>query len=61
MGKLLFLVLVLPEAFVAVSCYAIFIRRMKDREKRRASCGSICFPKHENKSKKENPIEKTIY
>ena len=60
MGKLLFLVLVLPEAFVAVSCYAIFIRRMKDREKRRGLWIQSVFPKHEKKQKvkKENPIRK---
>ena len=60
MGKLLFLVLVLPEAFVAVSCYAIFIRRMKDREKRRVLWIQSVFPKHEKKQKvkKENPIRK---
>ena len=51
MGKLLFLVLVLPEAFVAVSCYAIFIRRMKDREKRRGLWIQSVFPKHEKKQK----------
>ena len=49
LGKLLFLVLVLPEAFVAVSCYAIFIRRMKDREKRRVLWIQSVFPKHEKK------------
>ena len=60
LGKLLFLVLVLPEAFVAVSCYAIFIRRMKDREKRRVLWIQSVFPKHEKKQKvkKENPIRK---
>ena len=51
LGKLLFLVLVLPEAFVAVSCYAIFIRRMKDREKRRVLWIQSVFPKHEKKQK----------
>ncbi len=58
--KLLFLVLVLPEAFVAVSCYAIFIRRMKDREKREG-CGSDLFfqnTKKNRKSKRENPVKK---
>ena len=49
LGKLLFLVLVLPEAFVAVSCYAIFIRRMKDREKRRVLWIQSVFQKHEKK------------
>ena len=60
LGKLLFLVLVLPEAFVAVSCYAIFIRRMKDREKRRVLWIQSVFPKHEKKQKvkKKNPVKK---
>ena len=58
--KLLFLVLVLPEAFVVVSCYAIFIRRMKDREKRRMLWIRSVFPKHEKKQKvkKKNPVKK---
>ena len=58
--KLLFLVLVLPEAFVTVSCYAIFIRRMKNPEKRRVLWIRSVFPKHEKKQKikKENPVRK---
>lgn len=58
--KLLFLVLVLPEAFVVVSCYAIFIRRMKDREKRRMLWIRSVFQKHEKKQKvkKKNPVKK---
>ena len=58
--KLLFLVLVLPEAFVAVSCYAIFIRRMKDRERRRILWIRSVFQKHEKKQKvkKKNPVKK---
>ena len=62
LGKLLFLVLVLPEAFVAVSCYAIFIRRMKDREKRRVLWIQSVFPKHEKKteSQKEKSRKKII-
>ena len=52
---------VLPEAFVAVSCYAIFIRRMKDREKRRVLWIRSVFSKNmkkKQKVKKENPIRK---
>ena len=58
--KILFLVLVLPEAFVTASCYAIFIRRIKDREKRKVLWIQSVFAKREKKEtvKKKNPISR---
>ena len=60
--KILFLVLVLPEAFVTVSCYTIFIRRVKDREKRRELWIRSAFAKHEKKEKvKKKNLIKRLY
>ena len=60
--KILFLVLVLPEAFVTVSCYTIFIRRIKDREKRKELWLHSVFPKREKKEKvKKERFFRRIY